>query len=70
MLKAKQIQMHKREQHNKHTQHTEPEEKEDFKDKSDTDDNNTGTAIQTDNNRSGREEILTFFDKSDSADKP
>eukprot|EP00972_Heterocapsa_arctica_P110526 16271190-Heterocapsa_arctica.AAC.1 len=71
MLKAKQIQMHKRERTNKrNTKHTEPEEKENFMDKSDTEDNNTGTAIHNDNNRSGREETETFPDKSNSEDKP
>eukprot|EP00972_Heterocapsa_arctica_P013110 1925811-Heterocapsa_arctica.AAC.1 len=71
MLKAKQIQMHKRgkKQHIT-TKHTEPEEKDNFNNKNDTEDNNSGTAIQNENNRSGKEETETFSDKSDSEDKP
>eukprot|EP00972_Heterocapsa_arctica_P051803 7620737-Heterocapsa_arctica.AAC.1 len=63
--------MRKQEQNNtNNTKHTEPEEKGNFKDKSDTEDDNTGTAIQHEHNRSGREENNTFSDKSDSEDKP
>eukprot|EP00972_Heterocapsa_arctica_P005633 832022-Heterocapsa_arctica.AAC.1 len=71
MLKAKQIQTHKREkENNNNTRQVIIEEKAEFKDKSDTEDNSLGELMQNEeNDRPAREENETFNDKSDSEDQ-